>query len=144
MYASPQYPANLTHPIGTMKTLYLGKIHPCFNNIGYGSLGVVRTFLCIFMSALGLSCVIISQLRILLTWDRFLQWKCIFLKNITRKGRVIFILEFGYLPEFGCCSVSQDFGGLFNTIFGGLFNTIFFPRYKPSHYNVTIFFRGRN
>ena len=46
----PQYLANLAQPVGTRKAKYIGEVHLYINSIVCGRLGVVGTFLCVFMS----------------------------------------------------------------------------------------------
>ena len=62
LYILPQYFENLTQPIGTQKAIFcFCGIWPYTNNIVYARCGVLRTFLCVFMSV---SCRVFERLEL--------------------------------------------------------------------------------
>ena len=53
LYILPQYLANLTQPIGTLKVVFFYEILSCTNSNVYARFEVFKSFLCVFMSVLG-------------------------------------------------------------------------------------------
>ena len=50
LYILPQYLANLTQPISTLKVIFFYEILSCTNSIVYARFEVFKSFLCVFMS----------------------------------------------------------------------------------------------